>query len=167
GDDGTDWAAPGAMAATAHEPAAAVLVAGLGLVLGQDTVTIALAEEQVELGRREGRIGWLPQALFYLASGRHFAGWYVEAAAAAQEGLAIARDTDQRQWIERLDEPLAYVAAVSGDEDGCRRITDRALAGVGGGDPAWHVPWAHAARGLLELGQGRAGPALTWLEPLA
>ena len=167
GDDGTDWAAPGALAAVAHEPGAAIIVAGLGLILGQDAVTIDLAEEQVELARRQGRVGWLPQALFYLACGRLFAGWPAEAAAAAGEGMALAVDTDQRQWVDRLGEPLAYLAAVAGDAEECRRITDRALAGVAGGDPAWQVPWVHAALGLLELGHGRAGAALTWLAPLA
>ena len=171
GDDETDWAAPGAMAAAVHtaekEPGTAILVAGLGLILGQEAVTIELAEEQVELARRQGRVGWLPQALFYLACGRQFTGWQVEAAAAAEEGLAIARDIDQRQWIDRLGEPRAYLAAVAGDEDECRRITDQALAGIAGGDPAWRVPWVHAALGLLELGHGRAESALTWLTPLA
>ena len=167
GGDGTDWAAPGAMVAAAGEPGAAILVAGLGLILGQEAVTIELAEEQVELARRQGRVGWLPQALFYLACGRQFAGWPAEAAAAAEEGLVIAGDTDQRQWVQRLGEPLAYLAALAGDEGECRRITERALASVAGGDPAWQVPWVHAAFGLLELGHGRAESALAWLEPLA
>ncbi|MFI7431197.1 AAA family ATPase [Micromonospora sp. NPDC049836] len=171
GDDAVDWAAPGAMIGAARaaesEPGAAILVAGLGLILGQEAVTVELAEEQVELARRQGRVGWLPQALFYLACGWQFAGRQAEAAAAAEEALAIARDTDQRQWIDRLGEPLAYLAAIAGDEDGCRRITDEALAGVAGGDPAWQVPWVYAALGLLDLGHGRAESALTWLAPLA
>jgi DNA-binding CsgD family transcriptional regulator len=66
-----------------------------------------------------------------------------------------------------LNEPLAYLAAVAGDEDECRRITNAALAGAAGADPAWHVPWVYAALGLLELGHGRAESALTWLAPLA
>ena len=169
--DGTDWAAPGAMVAAAHaaahEPGAAILVAGIGLIVGQEAVTIELAEEQVELARRQGRVGWLPQALFYLGCGRQFAGWHAEATAAVAEGLAIARDTDQRQWVDRLGEPQAYLAAVAGDDAECRRITDRALAEVAAGDPIWQVPWVHAALGLLELGHGRAESALTWLAPLA
>ncbi|MCI4065964.1 LuxR C-terminal-related transcriptional regulator [Micromonospora sp. R77] len=168
---GVDWAEPGAVAGVARgaadEPGVAILVAGIGLILGQETVTVELAEEQVESARRQGRVGWLPQALFYLACGWQFAGWPAQATAAAQEALAIARDTDQRQWIDRLGEPLAYLAAVAGDTDGCRRITDEALARVAGGDPAWQVPWVYAALGLLELGQGRADSALMWLAPLA
>ncbi|MFR9776554.1 ATP-binding protein [Micromonospora sp. MS34] len=171
GGDGIDWAAPGAMIAAAraaaNEPGAAVLIAGLGLILGQEAVTIEVAEEQVALARRQGRVGWLPQALFYLACGWQFAGWQAEGAAAAEEGLAIARDIDQRQWIDRLGEPLAYRSAVTGDEEECRRITDEALARVAGRDPAWQVPWVYAAHGLLELGHGRAESALTWLAPLA
>jgi DNA-binding CsgD family transcriptional regulator len=171
GGDGTDWAAPGAMTAAAraaaNEPGAAILVAGLGLILGQEAVTIELAGEQAELARQQGRVGWLPQALFYLACGWQFAGRQAEAATAAVEGLAIARDTDQRQWMDRLAEPLAYLAAVAGDEDECRRITDEALAGTAGSDPAWRVPWVYAALGVLELGHGRAESALTRLAPLA
>jgi ATP/maltotriose-dependent transcriptional regulator MalT len=105
--------------------------------------------------------------LFYLACGWQFAGRQAEAAAAAAEGLAIARDTDQRQWIDRLREPLANLAAVAGDEDECQRITEEGLAGAAGRDPAWQVPWVHAALGLLELGHGRAESALTWLAPLS
>jgi DNA-binding CsgD family transcriptional regulator len=170
-DGGTDWAAPGAMIAAArtaaNEPGVAILVAAIGLIVGQEAVTIELAEEQVELARRQGRVGWLPQALFYLGCGRQFAGWHAEASAAVAEGLAIAGDTDQRQWVHRLGEPLAYLAAVAGDEEECRRITDRALADVAAGDPVWQVPWVHAALGLLDLGHGRAESALTWLAPLA
>ncbi|SBT40300.1 LuxR family transcriptional regulator [Micromonospora auratinigra] len=169
--DGTDWAAPGALVGAARaagdEPGAAILVAGLGLILGQEAATIEVAGEEVARARRRGRVGRLPQALFYLACGWQFAGRPAEAAATAEEGLAIARDTDQRQWVDRLGEPQAYRAAMVGDEDGCRRVTDGALAAVAGGDPAWQVPWVYAARGLLELGHGRAEPALEWLAPLA
>lgn len=147
------------------EPAAGILVAGVALIVGQDAVAAEVAGEQVAAARRDGRVGWLPQALFYRASAQVFAGWHREAAEAAAEGVAIARDTDQRQWTDRLGEPRAYLAALAGDEGGCRELTDGALHGVA--DPGWEVPWVFWALALLDLGQGRAGAALDRLAPLA
>jgi DNA-binding CsgD family transcriptional regulator len=151
----------------ADDPATASMIAAVCLILGQDSVTIELADEQTELARRQGRIGWLPHTMFYLACGQFFGGWHREARATVAEAVAIARDTDQPQWVDRLAEARAYLAAVAGEEQDCRELTDRALAVSAGRDPAWHATWAYWARGLLDLGLGRAEQALSHLLMLA
>jgi len=171
GSVGGEQAGPDELIAAAREaaadPADLVLVAAIGLILGQDAVTLKLASSLVADARRQGRIGWLPQVLFYLSSAQSFLGRHDDARATAAEALAIARDTAQRQWAARLGEPLAYLAAFAGDEELCRRLTNDALAGATAGDPTWEVPWVHWALGLLDLGLGRAEAALSRLEPLA
>ncbi|GAA2118737.1 helix-turn-helix transcriptional regulator [Actinomadura alba] len=149
------------------DPADLILVAALGLILGQDTVTFELASSLAAQSRDQGRIGRLPQVLFYLCSAQQFLGRHGDAKATAAEALDIARDTAQRQWTERLGEPLAFLAAFEGDEALCRQITDEALARVTSDDPSWEVPWVYAALGVLDLGLGRAESALARLRTLA
>jgi DNA-binding CsgD family transcriptional regulator len=151
----------------AGDPADMVLVSAIGLILGQDTVSLELAAAVATEARRQGRIGWLPQALFYLCTAQLFLGRHGDARATAAEALGIARDTAQRQWTDRLGEALAYLAAFEGDEELCRRLTDDALAGTITGDPTWEVPWVYWALGQLDLGMGRAESALSRLETLA
>jgi DNA-binding CsgD family transcriptional regulator len=153
--------------AAAGDPADRILVAAIGLIVGQDAVTLELASSLAAEARRQGRVGWLPQVLFYLASAQLFLGRHGDAQATAGEALEIARDTAQRQWTERLREPLACLAAYKGDEELCRQVTDEALAAVTAGDPAWEAPWVYWALGLLDLGRGRAETALSRLESLA
>ncbi|MBC6456399.1 LuxR family transcriptional regulator [Actinomadura sp. HBU206391] len=152
--------------AAAGDPADLILVAAIGLILGQDTVTLELASALAAETREQGRIGLLPQMLFYLSSAQQFIGRHGDALATATEALGIARDTGQRQWAQRLGEPLAHLAAFDGDEALCRRLTDDALARVTTGDPSWEVPWVYSALGVLDLGLGRAEAALARLTTL-
>ncbi|WP_344319060.1 LuxR C-terminal-related transcriptional regulator, partial [Actinocatenispora thailandica] len=150
-----------------RRPGWRIMTAALGIVLGQDGGTIDVGAEEVALAHRQGRIGRLPQALFYLASTRAFAGWHDAAARDAGTAAELARATDQRQWAGRLREPLAYLAAVAGDEARVRQLADEARADAAASDPDWDVPWVHWSLGLLELGLGRAEPALAELSTLA
>ncbi|BCJ32230.1 helix-turn-helix transcriptional regulator [Actinocatenispora sera] len=144
-----------------------IMTAAVGIVLGQDGSTIDIGAEEVAQAHRHGRIGRLPQALFYLASGRAYAGWHEAAARDAATGVELAHATDQRQWAGRLREPLAHLAAVAGDEARVHRLVDDARADAAASDPDWDVPWVHSSLGLVELSLGRAEPALAELSALA
>jgi DNA-binding CsgD family transcriptional regulator len=154
-----------ARAAAAGNVSEQVLVCGVGLILGHDAATREVGAELSQQLRAGGQIGWLPSVLFYAASAQAYGGRPDEARATVDEALTLARDTGQQRWADALAEPLALVAAVGGDEQRCREVTDAALAGAD--RPAWSVPWTSAALGLLDLGHGRAESALARLEALA
>ncbi|WP_333768119.1 helix-turn-helix transcriptional regulator [Streptomyces sp. IBSBF 2435] len=142
------------------DPRDLVMLCGVGLTLGQDAqsheLTTALAAES----RESGGVGRLTTIMFFRAEAEIFDGRYGDAAATAAEGLRIAADTGQRQWVSQLSSALAHIAALRGDEDGCRRMVDAALAGGSGTAMAPGAPWAYWSQGLLDLGLGRARAAL-------
>jgi DNA-binding CsgD family transcriptional regulator len=133
-------------------PAATASLAAWHLVAGDDTTALALAAAAEREARATGALGTLPRVLATLATSRWYMGHWRDAAAAATDGLCIARDVGQHQAVDQLAGVLAYVAAAAGDEtrfaaalrelDG-RRPTVRS-AGITG-----------SARGLLDLGLGR------------
>ncbi len=142
------------------DPRDLVMVCGVGLTLGQDAqaydLTTALAAES----RESGAVGRLTTIMFFHAEAEIFAGRLDDAHASAAEGLRIARDTRQGQWVSQLSSTLAHIAAVRGDEAACRAHCDDSLAADTGSAMAPGAPWAYWSQGLLELGLGRARSAL-------
>jgi len=139
---------------------------GVGLTLGQDREGHRLAAALAAESRAVGGIGRLPTVLFFLAESEIFQSRYEDADATAAEGLAIAADSGQQQWVSQFESVLACLAAVRGDEEATHGHADAALAGGSGGAPAAGATWATWALGLLELGHGRSESALGRLEPL-
>ena len=154
-----------AQLAAAGNPADLVLISGLALILGNDRAGLQIGGELSRDVRATGRIGLLPAVLFYSGCVQAYSGRHDQARQTVAEGLRLARDTGQQRWTEALAEPLALLAAASGDRELCQRLADEALGRSA--DPAWNVPWAAAALGLLDLGLGRAEDALARLETLA
>ena len=154
-----------AQLAAAGSPADLVLISGLALILGNDRAGLQIGSELSRDVRATGRIGLLPAVLFYSGCVQAYSGRHEQARQTVAEGLRLARDTGQQRWVEALAEPLALLAAASGDRELCQRLADEALGRSA--DPAWDVPWAAAALGLLDLGLGRAEDALARLETLA
>ena len=154
-----------AQLAAAGNPADLVLISGLALILGNDRAGLQIGSELSRDVRATGRIGLLPSVLFYSGCVQAYSGRHGQARQTVAEGLRLARDTGQQRWAEALAEPLALLAAASGDRELCRQLADEALGRSA--DPAWNVPWAAASLGLLELGLGRAEDALARLETLA
>lgn len=144
-----------------------ILTGATGIILGQDAPAREIMASLAAEARRQSRIGFLPTALFYLASLEYYLGRHDDARATTAEALAIARDTGQQRWADQLGEVLGYLAAVAGDEAECRRLADQALASSAAVSPVWGVPWTYGALGLLDLGLGRAEAALARLEELA
>jgi DNA-binding CsgD family transcriptional regulator len=143
-------------------PSDLVLLCGLGLVAGQDTQTRELATTVAARCRAEGTVGLLPTLLFFLASAELFGGRHRDAAVSLDEGLRVARDGDQPMWVSQVVAVQALLSAIEGDEARCRELATEARAGIASGGQAWDL-WA---LGLLDLGAGRAEPALTQLESL-
>ncbi|MFE3669643.1 ATP-binding protein [Streptomyces goshikiensis] len=114
--------------------------------------------------RDQGVSGWLPTALHLLVRTELSLGRHEEASARATEALQLAEYYDLAHRAAHLRAALAMPAAVRGEEERVRTLTGEALEytrprGVGRGtaDALW-------ARGVLELGLGRADAALERLE---
>ncbi|GAB7188541.1 AAA family ATPase [Kitasatospora sp. Ki12] len=114
--------------------------------------------------REQGVSGWLPTTLDLLVRTELALGHHDEATARGTEALGLAEYYDLAHRAAHLRAALATAAAVRGEEEQVRALTDEALAyarprGVGRAtaDALW-------ALGLLELGLGRAEAALEQLE---
>lgn len=142
------------------------MLCGVALTQGQDSDAYDLAAELVTESRRQGGIGRLPTLLFFQVEAEIFDSRHADALATATEALGFARDTGQQQWVSQFHSVLALVRALEGDEEACRRAADESLATGVGGAMAPGTPWAYWAMGLLDLGLGRAGTAVTRLEQL-
>ncbi|MFF4243375.1 ATP-binding protein [Streptomyces sp. NPDC001822] len=123
-----------------------------------------IATAAVELCRSRGISGWLPTALHLLAVAEVSLGRFDGARAHASEALRLADHHDLDHRAAHLRSVLAVPAAVRGDEETTRSLTDKALdytrpRGVGQGTAT--ALWA---LGLLELGLGRAHEALGHLD---
>ncbi|WP_280298585.1 AAA family ATPase [Nocardia neocaledoniensis] len=157
-------AAAAARANGADSPADLVQLCGSGLVVGQDEQVGELADELIAESREQGRLALLAPLLFFRAEAELFGGRPGASRGAAEEGVRIATDIGQPQWISQLSAFLAYLAALRGDEAACREHVDRTTAEEFGGARAAGAPWAHAALALLALGAGRLEQARAELE---
>ncbi|MEU4600104.1 AAA family ATPase [Nocardia sp. NPDC023988] len=153
-----------ARATGADNPADLVQLCGSGLVVGQDDQVDEVAAELIAECREQGRIALLAPLLFFRAECQLFGGRPRESRVAAEEGLGIARDIGQAQWVSQLHAFLAYLAALHGDERRCHAEAENAVADQLGGPMAVGASWAHAARGLLALGEGKLDRAQAELE---
>ncbi|AUG78306.1 transcriptional regulator [Kitasatospora sp. MMS16-BH015] len=142
-----------------------VQVCGATLILGRDEETHRLAAELAAEARTTGAVGPLPTLLFFQAEAELFHGRHRDAEVTAAEGLALAMDTGQRQWVSQLRSLQAYVAAIAGEEQTCAELAAAALDAPGPAQAAGH-PWAQWALALLDLGHGRAAAALDRLGTL-
>jgi DNA-binding CsgD family transcriptional regulator len=153
-----------ARSARAGDPFDLTLVALASLVTGLNSDARDLLAALAADARAQGRTGWLPAVLTCLAQVLVFDGRLREALATASEALRIAQDTGQQHWAGEASGISAYLAAIGGQGQRCRRLLDAALT-----EPAGHVTtaWAHWARGLLDLARGRPADALSQFETIA
>lgn len=156
-------AAAAARAGGADSPADLVQLCGSGLVVGQDEQVEELAGDLIRECREQGRIALLAPLLFFRSEGLLFGGRPRESRIAAEEGLRIAQDIGQAQWVSQIHAYLAYLAALHGDSTLCRDHAARAVGEEFGGAGAVGASWAHAALALLALGEGRLEQARTEL----
>ena len=109
--------------------------------------------------RDTGIAGLLAYALSYLADAQGLRGEFLDAIATAEEGLRIAADTGQVTVTGELAARAASLAAVTGDEEGCRaRAAQVRELSAGVQTPA--LAGADCALALLDLGYARYQAAL-------
>ncbi|MEV0830151.1 ATP-binding protein [Nonomuraea rubra] len=142
-----------------------LLAGDLALLLGDDEAALELAAADVARARERGQAGALPASLRILAQAQAMAGLRHDAAATVAEARTFARDTGQSHGLGALAAITAGIAAVQGDEDGCRASATAAAGGAGhSGGVAEVTASAHGALGLLDLALGRYEQALRRLE---
>jgi DNA-binding CsgD family transcriptional regulator len=147
------------------DPRGTATLAMWHVVVGDDATAHELAARAERASRAVGMVGSLPHVLAVLATSRWHLGRWPGAAAAATEGLRIARDTGQDLAVGELALVLAQVAAVEGDE--------AAVAAVFGELAGHRLPlgfdtMAASARALLDLALGQFEAAAERLtEPAA
>jgi DNA-binding CsgD family transcriptional regulator len=137
------------------------------MYLGDVDRMIRLFESAARRARAEGGLDYLPLVLHGVSVAETIRGHFPDAAAAADEGLRLARETGQDS-AECLNlAALAVVAALRGEEERCRKYADAALArGIPGrfGLAVGRTRWALA---VLDLGAGRPDAALPQLRGVA
>lgn len=133
------------------DPRATASLATWYLVAGDDTTALAVAAAAEREARATGALGTLPAVLAALATSRWYLGHWRDAAAAATDGLSIARDVGQLQVVDQLVGTLANLAAAHGDEAQVAAVLDE----LAGRPTARSAELVGAARGLLDLGLGR------------
>ena len=113
----------------------------------------------------------LPAGLGYSTLTHVLLGRHRDALVTGDEGMRIARDTDQPLWESYTAGALAHLAAVRGEEPDCRKYAE--AAGLDRSAPAGSqsgslagLATAQAALALLDLGYGRVQAAFDRLTAL-
>ncbi|MEU6428011.1 AAA family ATPase [Microbispora sp. NPDC046973] len=124
----------------------------LGFVHGRQRMMLEDANGLVAECRQAGRVGRLPQAMVLQAVAQILNGRHRAARAGVSEGLQIAADNDQPYWDNYLTGVSAWLAAVAGAEEECRRLMAQACAAE-----TWMTgtTWATYAAIMLDLGAAR------------
>ncbi|OPG12382.1 hypothetical protein, partial [Microbispora sp. GKU 823] len=124
----------------------------LGFVHGRQRMMLEDANGLVAECRQAGRVGRLPQAILLQAVAQILNGRHRAARAGVSEGLQIAADNDQPYWDNYLIGISAWLAAVAGAEEECRRLMAQASAAE-----TWMTgaTWATYAAIMLDLGAAR------------
>lgn len=141
-------------------------VAACALVVGRDAMAAEITHALIADSRNQGIMGWLPAGLTYLATAEMCLGEPRSAVVHCTEAFRAAQDTGQHKWVNHASGPLAYLAALQGDEHQCRKYSGTAMAPLAADLAQPAVAWAQGALGLLELGHGRPAKALTLLDAL-
>jgi DNA-binding CsgD family transcriptional regulator len=141
------------------------LISGaMGLMIGDDTAMSDISGSLVADCRIHGLIGWLPHALQNLAVAQLCQGTYRDAIASVTESLQIAKDTEQNHRVDHSLGLLAWLWAVTGDEEQCRGYAEDCLAHATSRGIAPSAAWATWGLALLDMGAGRHRAALERLE---
>ncbi|MEQ4724658.1 AAA family ATPase [Nonomuraea sp. B19D2] len=145
-------------------PALQLNVALQALLTGDFDDTRDIMAGLAEACRSGGTIGRLPAVLCTLATAEINLSRYRDAAGSAAEALRIAEDTGQPSRVAHAEALLAYLAAVSGDDERCRELAERNLRRFPAHANALMAAWCEWALALLDLGRGRYEAVLDRLE---
>jgi DNA-binding CsgD family transcriptional regulator len=139
---------------------ASLALAGFTRVTGDDAAGLALGASAVAACRAGGLAAWLPWALVNLSMTEAVAGRHSAAVVSGTEGLRLAQDLGQPTAICSCESILAWLAAVRGEEDHCRKLAADAIRLSETHQLAAIAVIATWALGLLELSLGRPVEAL-------
>lgn len=127
--------------------------------LGEADLSAELAGRAGRVARMSGMVGQLPVVLEFVATAERINGRFAESQAIAEEGLTLAGEAGYTNSVAAHLANLAVLAALSGEEETCRRHAQESLAiaiphrvGLRAGTAAY-------ALALLDLGLGRFAAA--------
>ncbi|HWD79225.1 MAG TPA: LuxR C-terminal-related transcriptional regulator, partial [Kribbella sp.] len=143
-----------------RSPVELVLQAAADLSLADDDAALAAAETAVRVCRTGGRPALLVLSLQILASVEMLTGRYRYARANATEGLELSTMLGQQNRCCHFEALLAWLDAVAGAEEPCRRLAARALGHAEVHRVTPVVAIGHWALCLLDLGLGRPGESV-------
>ena len=145
-----------------------VVWAGItSLNLGDPVSMLACNQRALDIARATGAAGSLPYVVEHSALGQAIAGAYAAARSAAEEGLRLAEETEQRRSASHLHAILAFGAGSTGDEESCLKHAEAAreiAVPLGLGLPLSTSAWATAR---LDLALGRYDAAVDRLLTLS
>ncbi|HEU5388207.1 MAG TPA: AAA family ATPase [Streptosporangiaceae bacterium] len=138
-------------------PAARVHASVVAFWLGDHETTREISAALAADCRRHGMVGWLAGTLQGVVAAQIVLGEWTAARASAHEGLKLARDLDQLPRAAFLSAMLALLAALTGDEDGCRAwMAEHHRLG---GSARLQRKWRAQYLALADLAHGRFGQA--------
>jgi DNA-binding NarL/FixJ family response regulator len=150
------------VAEVSDDPDELLLGQRVASLLGDDDALSALPARAVRLARERGAVGFLPRALERIAYAELRSGRYASSRADAAEALRLARETGQEPGTPLC--LLALVAGIQGRDGECRACAAEALERARERRSGIFQVLAVWAVGLLELGSGRPGEALSALD---
>ena len=129
------------------------------MFLGDDRVGLRIHRAAAGRARAAGAIGLLTQILPRLVHAELAAGRWASAAANAEEGLELARETGQHDFVAYQLVILALIAAQRGDEDDCMSLAAQGLELASAHRFTLVTEFGHWALTALDVGLGRAADA--------
>ena len=144
----------------ATDPPSLVLGASAAFWLADVGAASRLADRAVRRARVADLAGSVPHALEYFSLAERLLGHYDVAAASAEEGLELARDTGQLSSVAQHLSTLAMVAAVRGEATRCRDLAEECVALAIPRRLLVAAFYAGHAQALSELFQGEYAEAL-------
>ncbi|MFD0365411.1 AAA family ATPase [Nocardia sp. GCM10030253] len=148
------------------EPSVMVAVANQATAAGDLDDARDILVGLARMCREQAMDGSLPAVNGALGTVEMLLGHFREARAALTDGLRIAHEVDQPNRVGQAESILAVIAAISGEEERCRELTEHCLRQASTDFSAFDIAHAEWALGLLDLAYGRYEASLDRFEAL-
>jgi len=142
------------------DPLLLMCAAIIGLFLRDTDAGRVLLDRALTLARDHAPTAALPAILSLLGRDAAATDRWALARAQYEESVRVARETTQIRWVAGSSAGLAWLDALEGREDECRAHATEAAALADQYELAFYKAWSMIALGQIELGLGRAEPAL-------
>jgi DNA-binding CsgD family transcriptional regulator len=141
--------------ALADEAVSLIRAGRAAMFLGDDEVGLRIHRAVAARARAAGALGLLTQILPRLGHAELSAGRWASAAADSEEGLSLARESGQHDFVAYQLVLLALIAAHRGQEEACRSLAGQGLELASARRFTLVAEFARWALTVLELGLGR------------